>query len=55
MTQAKKSMAELDLEVTTLHLDVAQMKAKISQIEYNIEFVQKEIPKFTGWWQAIKP
>ena len=38
-----KSMTEHDLEVTTLHQEVAQMKAKICQLENSVEFLQKEI------------
>ena len=38
-------MTEHDLEVTTLHQEVAQMKANICQLENSVEFLQKEIQK----------
>ena len=40
-----KSMTEDDLKVSTLHQEVAHLKAKISQLENNIEFLQQEIQK----------
>ena len=42
-----KSMTEHDQEVTTLRLEVAQMKAKICQLENNVDILQKEIQKVT--------
>ena len=40
-------MTEHDLEVTNLHLEMAQMNAKIIQLENNVEFLQTEIQKVT--------
>ena len=42
-----KSMTKHDLEVTIIHQELAQMKAKISQLENSVEFLQKEIQKVT--------